>query len=251
MAVGILGLELAVAPLILGETGGHVTAADAALEAVIGPWFPAASCTVLVFSWLITVPAPVHVTETVTEVPDDAEGVKTHPVAVPVFVKLDADRPETDSVNVNVYDNDNEPVLVAVDHAALGGVVSDADTVTAIDWVPPPREVWALPAVSVIENDTAAARDDVTDPPPAVAVEVAVMVHVVELVCTMPVIAEMLVSVKSLDVSVVQSIASLPATVNEIVAEDDVAAERASVRVGGVVSAMVTLTDAGDPDTAV
>lgn len=61
----------------------------------------------------------------------------------------------------------------------------------------------------------------------------------------------MFVVVKSLDVSVVQSIASFPVTEKEIVDVVDVELIAANVNVGGVVSAIVTLTDAGDPDTAV
>jgi hypothetical protein len=61
----------------------------------------------------------------------------------------------------------------------------------------------------------------------------------------------MFVVVKSPDVNVEQSIASLPVTVKAIDALVDVEATAARVNVGGVVSAMVTETEAGDPDTAV
>ena len=62
-------------------------------------------------------------------------------------------------------------------------------------------------------------RVDITATPPLTAVEVAVIVQVVVLVCTMPVIAEIFVSVKSVPEAVdkvVQSIASLPVMVKVI-----------------------------------
>ena len=96
--------------------------------------------------------------------------------------------------------------------------------------------------MSVIENPPAADKDDVTAPPPAVAVDVAATVHVVGFVWVIESIAEMFVSVKSDDVKVAQLMASLPVTVKEIDAEVDVAADRANVRVGGVVSATETVT---------
>ena len=103
--------------------------------------------------------------------------------------------------------------------------------------------------MSVIENEPAAVRLELTVAPPAVAVEVAVIVHVVALVCTMPVIAEIFVKVKSVPEvvdKVEQVMFSLPVTVNVIVADVDVAAERNRVTVGAVVSARVTTVDFGD-----
>jgi hypothetical protein len=61
----------------------------------------------------------------------------------------------------------------------------------------------------------------------------------------------MFVAVKSVDDNVEQSIASLPVTVKAIEELVDVDEIAARVRVGAVVSAIVTATDAGDPDTAV
>jgi hypothetical protein len=55
-----------------------------------------------------TVPSDAHVTDTVTEVPDEPDGVNTHPVAVPVFEKSAAAMPETASLKVNVYNNVRE-----------------------------------------------------------------------------------------------------------------------------------------------
>ena len=99
-----------------------------------------------------------------------------------------------------------------------------------------------LPAVSVIPNVPAAVKLELTVPPPAVAVEVAVMVQTVAEVCTMPVIAEMFVKVKSVPElvdKVEHVIFSLPVTVKVIVAEVEVEAERSRVTVGAVVSAAV------------
>jgi hypothetical protein len=61
----------------------------------------------------------------------------------------------------------------------------------------------------------------------------------------------MFVVAKSLDDNVEQSITSLPVTVKAIEELVEVDAIAARVRVGGVVSAIVTTTDAGDPETAV
>ena len=61
--------------------------------------------------------------------------MKTHPLAVPVFEKLEADNPEIDSLNVSVYDTESEFEFefVAADHDTVGGVVSaGAGTVTEI-----------------------------------------------------------------------------------------------------------------------
>ena len=98
-----------------------------------------------------------------------------------------------------------------------------------------------LPAVSVIENEPAAVKLELTVAPPAVAVEVAVIVQTVAEVCTMPVIAEILLKVKSVPEEVdkvEQVMSSLPVTVKVIVAELEVAAERNRVTVGAVVSAV-------------
>ena len=77
------------------------------------------------------------------------------------------------TVNVTVPD----PLVAAVAaRVTVGAVVS---IVTAVDCGEPVRAVCALPAVSVIENVLAAVRVDVTDPPPFVAVEVAVIVQTV------------------------------------------------------------------------
>ena len=98
--------------------------------------------------------------------------------------------------------------------------------------------------MSVIENDAAAVKVEVTATPSAAAEDVAVIVHTVDEVCTMPVSDEMFVKVKSVpDVvdKVEQVIASLPVTVKVIVAEVEVAAEAAKVTVGAVVSITIAL----------
>ena len=75
---------------------------DDAEPAELGPVFDEASRTELAERRAITVPSDEHATETVTAVPDAAEGVKTQPVAVPVFEKSPPAIPDTASLNVNV-----------------------------------------------------------------------------------------------------------------------------------------------------
>jgi hypothetical protein len=80
-----------------------------------------------------TVPSDAHVTDTVTDEPDEPLGVNTHPVAVPVFEKSAAAMPETDSLKDNVYANvrDVDGDAGAV-HVAVGAtesiVTEDAET---------------------------------------------------------------------------------------------------------------------------
>jgi hypothetical protein len=117
----------------------------------------------------------------------------------------------------------------------------DEAIVTAIDCDVGVRVVAALPAVSVTENDVARCSSEFTVPPPLVAVDVAVIVHTVADVCATE-IAEMFTKSKSVPsvVEIVeQVIASSPVTVNVIDAEVAVAADRANVSVGAVLS-MVT-----------
>ena len=124
-----------------------------------------------------------------------------------------------------------------------------AGTVTEIDCGESVRVVSALPARSETENDSAAVSVEVTAPPPAVAVEVAVIVQRVFEVWAIDEIAEMpAVSVKSVPAVVesdVQSSCSLPVTVNVIVADVAVAADEARVAVvGAVVSMTIALAPA-------
>ncbi|MFM9002197.1 MAG: hypothetical protein ACKOKA_01005 [Acidimicrobiaceae bacterium] len=122
-----------------------------------------------------------------------------------------------------------------------GAVTSPAGRVTVVDFGEPVRVVCALPAVSVIEKPgETAVSVEVTATPSAIAVEVAVIVQTVAEVCTILVIAEMCVSVKSVPESVEsveQVMSSLPVTVNVIVAEVEVALVAARVTVGAVLSA--------------
>ena len=111
---------------------------------------------------------------------------------------------------------------------------------TVVDCGEPVKVVCALPAVSVIEKLAAAVSVDTTALPSAMAVEVAGSCKTVDDVCTMLVIAEMFVKVKSVPdevESVEQVMSSLPVTVNVIVADVEVASVAAKVTVGAVLSA--------------
>jgi hypothetical protein len=107
--------------------------------------------------------------------------------------------------------------------------------------------VAALPEESSTENDDDARR--VTTPlvpPPKDTVPV--IVHCVDVACSTESIRAMFVSPKSVAVTVVQSIGSLPDNVNATVVPVTFADTAASVSTGGVTSAMVTTVDAGDPE---
>ena len=95
------GLGIVVAGAAVVVVAGETSAAVADV-AELGPALLAASVTAPALSCATSVPAPVQVTVTVTDVPEVAEGVKVHPVAVPAFEKLDDDSPEMDSLKVNV-----------------------------------------------------------------------------------------------------------------------------------------------------
>ena len=157
--------------------------------------------------------------------------------AVPVSVLLTVAEPELP--------------IVAVVSVTVGAVESEAAMVTVTDLGDPVNVVWALPAVSVIENDPAAVNVDTVAPPPAVADDVAFTVHTVDDVCTIESIDEIFVNVKSAPAvvdNVEHVIASLPVTVKLIDTDDDVALTTANVTVGAVESeASVTVTDLGDP----
>ena len=55
----------------------------------------------------------------------------------------------------------------------------ESEIVTTVDCGDPVKDVCALPAVSVIENEPAAVNVEVTAPAPAVAEDVAVIVQTV------------------------------------------------------------------------
>ena len=101
-----------------------------------------------------------------------------------------------------------------------------------------------MPAVSVIENDSAAVSVDTTAIPSAKAVDVAVTVQTVDDVWTIPVSDEMFVKVKSMPEvvdNVEHAIASLPVTVKVIVPDVEVAADAANVTVGFAPSVVVVV----------
>jgi hypothetical protein len=75
-----------------------------------------------------------------------------------------------------------------------------------------------------------------------------VIVHRVDEACSMESIRAMFVSPKSVAVTVVQSIGSLPDNVNATAVPVTFADTAASVSTGGVTSATVTTVDAGDPE---
>ena len=74
----------------------------AAFKIAAGPLLPAESEIDEAESLKTTVPSEQEETVTVIEEPEAAEGVKTQPVAVPVFVKSADVRPETLSEKVSV-----------------------------------------------------------------------------------------------------------------------------------------------------
>ena len=88
----------------LQDTSGLVlsTKIEEALTLAAGPVLPAESETDANASFKITVPSEQEATVTVIEEPEAAEGVKTQPVAVPVFEKSAEVRPEMLSEKVRV-----------------------------------------------------------------------------------------------------------------------------------------------------
>ena len=82
-------------------------------------------------------PAEQEATETVTEVPVEAEGVITQPVAVPVFEKSAEVRPLIDSEKLRVYEREAE--LVGEEggtHVAVGAVLSTVKVVEEVPTLP-------------------------------------------------------------------------------------------------------------------
>ena len=73
-----------------------------AVKLTAGPTLPAKSVTDAEDKPKINVPSEQEETVTVIEEPEAAEGVKTQPVAVPVFEKSAAVKPETASEKVRV-----------------------------------------------------------------------------------------------------------------------------------------------------
>ena len=75
---------------------------EAAAAAAAGPPLPAESVTDVDAKLNTTVPSEQEAAVTVIEEPEDAEGVKTQPVAVPVLEKSAEVRPEMASEKVRV-----------------------------------------------------------------------------------------------------------------------------------------------------
>ena len=72
------------------------------ITSLAGPLLPAASETVLAARLNTTVPSEQEVAVTVIDVPEEAEGVKTQPVADPAFEKSAEVKPETASEKVRI-----------------------------------------------------------------------------------------------------------------------------------------------------
>jgi hypothetical protein len=103
-----------------------------------------------------------------------------------------------------------------------------------------------LPASSATAKDPAAVSVDVTDEPPAAAVDSAVMVHAVCVACAI-VIAEMFAQVKSTPLTAdndAQSNSSSPVSVNTTAADVAVAPARVNDTVGAVESTVTIPADA-------
>ncbi len=113
---------------------------EASLFAV-GPALLSESVTALAASRTVTAPSDVHTTDTVTEVPEAADGVKLQSVAAPevaiLLKSLDA-IPDTLSSNVRVYERVREFDEVGTVHVAVGGPLSGVtDIVASLDTLLP------------------------------------------------------------------------------------------------------------------
>ena len=140
------------------------------------------------------------------------------------------------------------PTGSAAAAAATDVVVVAAGTVTStLVTEPVVMDVAMLPAESSTANDSDALSITVPEEP-AASETVAETVQREGLVCTTESIREMFVSPKSDEVTVEQSIGSLPESVKATVDPDTFADTAASVSTGAVTSAMVTTTDAGEPE---
>lgn len=142
----------------------------------------------------------------------------------------------------------NPPLMVVPDDASTVVVVAaDGTDTRMLVTAPVVITTAALPEESSTENDDDARR--VTTPlVPLPRDTVPVIVHRVDVACSTESIRAMFVSPKSVAVTVVQSIGSLPDNVNATVVPVTFADTAASVSTGGVTSAMVTTVDAGDPE---
>ena len=75
---------------------------DDANEAATGPVLLVISMTLLAASRTITVPSDSQTTPSVIVTPNGLDGAKTQPVAVPVFEKSAAAKPDMRSLNVKL-----------------------------------------------------------------------------------------------------------------------------------------------------
>ena len=106
VVVGALGTDgegaVVVVVVVGGGGGGDVISTLAASTSATGPSLPAASETEFSTSVASTVPSVEQVTLTVTDAPDEADGVKAQSAAVPALMKSSATMPLTLSEKVSV-----------------------------------------------------------------------------------------------------------------------------------------------------
>jgi len=125
-----------------------------ASDALAGPVFPTESLTELLASLVTTVPSDAHATVTVTDVPDDADGVNEQLSAVPVLEKSSLEIPVTLSEKFSVYVNVRIADGVDGDvHDAVGTVESIVTlSVDATDRLPAASTAYALyePSISPV-----------------------------------------------------------------------------------------------------
>ena len=123
--------------------------------------------------------------------------------------------------------------------------------VTLTDFDGSRRVVWEFPARSEIAKNCAAERVDTTVPPPARAVDVAEITHLVGVPCSIlssELISVTSKSVEAVDDNVEQSIASLLETEKLIATTDDVSDGVASVT-GGAIESMTIVREADLSDS--
>ena len=118
----------------------------AASRSATGPALLAASVTAPATSRGVTVPSEQPLTTTFTDVPVDADGVNTQPVAVPWFVKSAAAMPSADSPNV-------------IGNVMLAALVGEAGAVPQVA-VGPVRSILTAVAVAALAGPLLAATSD-------------------------------------------------------------------------------------------
>jgi hypothetical protein len=226
-----------------------VTVADptAALEMRVNavPW--------LLSTFLTAASEPLIVTVFAVTLADVAPESPTATVSVPAVVVTVAVTLAQPTLDASVTSK-ALPIAVAVPALALTAAppetsgylgVAAVERVTSTLAGDPTTAVWALPATSATEKVPARVSVLVSRSP-TVALDVTAIVQTADDVCVIDVIDEILVSVKSVPAvvdNVVQSIASLPVSVN--VSEEVVAVADDAARV--TVGADVSMTIAFDP----